>query len=1049
VGVAQDLLAVGEGALEQQDGLGQPPGIPVGRRQTIVVPAIVTGVLDRSVAIDEGDGMAFLRVFISSTFADLRQDRAAARQVIESLSAGGREVTFVGMEDFGSYSASPLVVSRDFARVADIIVLLVGASYGSKPELGEHSFTEEEYEVMRRERIPCLAYLKDVDGSDLEAESFRRRVEADLVVTHYRDLAELRSLLEKHLLREVDAQYPEGPGTVVTSPSPPHSGTFVGRNAELATLRAALDQGAARTGVWGRSGIGKTRLVVQALAEERPDLVIPIWVRVDDVFGRTANGERIPNGRRMYLDDVIKQLHAIASDAPRGTFVFDNVQAAPPETAQLAARLGDARAIFLSWDLATLPDVDAVVQLQGLDRDESRALLQSFLLPAQRLDTTGVEALLELLDDEPLMLTLAGRRLRRPGLTPRELARELEGRRSELEGPALDKPHVTVHDVIGGSFLSLEPRHREVLRFVAAGPVAGLSREAYDWASRRTAPELPPDTGRAVDLDLVQQAPRPDWRGRRIRLRSVVREVLRATPTFADAVATFEDYLRSAHALQDTSIDVLELAIAKQVEEGLWDAWDDEVIFRLIATQRQAQRLSLCALVKRIAETDPLRERLATIVARVRSAWPPLSEEVIADLIDLLPAMGTPGQELLRQLWQSPPAADGSWLHMRIVETPYGKQDGHGSAAPKTIAALARASARVEGLTLGEFLSQQIRSATPSDRQAGMSAAHATGEDGAVDALVEQLDSSDANLRMSVLAYLEYTTPDDALRDRVYTIARSDEVESVRNQSATLLGVWRDTRARALLLDMINHPDAEIVARALSAIEFVADDLVAERIAALRNHPDREVRLLAVVALEFCGSHHLIDSAAALIDSPIVYERSVGIGMLIGLHPDDIPRKLLLRQEDDPEIHLSMLQGRLTLGDTEAMHEVLDMLHGWDTIPDGLRTGAAGCLLYMAFTVAADVPAASITALLDHDDAWIRGATAALAGQQRGRSFVAQLKSLEDDESQTGLGLTVGQLARMALDRIAGRRRPIVPAWPARLRTSGIDGMKPSHEGFF
>ena len=35
VGLAQDPLAVGEGALEQRDGLGQPPGIPVGAREVV------------------------------------------------------------------------------------------------------------------------------------------------------------------------------------------------------------------------------------------------------------------------------------------------------------------------------------------------------------------------------------------------------------------------------------------------------------------------------------------------------------------------------------------------------------------------------------------------------------------------------------------------------------------------------------------------------------------------------------------------------------------------------------------------------------------------------------------------------------------------------------------------------------------------------------------------------------------------------------------------------------------------------------------------------
>lgn len=993
--------------------------------------------------------MAFLRVFVSSTFYDLVEDRNAARQVIDGLAADGCEVTWVGMEEFGSYSASPLLVSRDFARVADIIVLLVGARYGSKPELAERSFTVEEYEVMRRERIPCLVYLKELDVSDPEARSFRSRVEADLVVKTYRDLLELRQVLEQDLRREMDAQYPAASGTSVTSSPPPHSGTFVGRDAEQAALRAALDNGSPRIGVWGRSGIGKTRLVLQALAGERLDLATPIWVRVDDVFGRTADGERIPNGRRMHLDDVIEQLRAVARDAPRGVFIFDNVQAAPSETAQLAARLGDARAVFLSWDLAALPDVDPLIQLQGLTRDESRELLESFLLSAQRLDTSGIEALLDLLDDEPLMLTLAGRRLRQPGLAPRELARELEGRRSELAGPALDKPHVTVRDVIRGSFLSLEPRHRDAMRFVAAGPAAGLSREAYNWAYQMAAPELPADVGRAVDLDLVQQAPRPDWRGRRFRLRSVVRDVLRATPEFAAASATFDDYLRSADALQDTSIDILELAIAKQVEEGLWVAWDDHDIFRLITTPRQAQRLSLCALLKRIAGTDSLRELLAAIVKCVRWAEPRLPENVVADLIDLLPALGDPGQELLRQFWRRPPATEeGEWWS-RPVAVYDGAHAGRDRMAGTAGAAVARARATVQGVTLAAFLSEQIRSTRPSDRRAGMSAAHAAKEDGAVGALAELLDSPHADLRGSALAYLEYATPDAALRDRVYAIARTDGAEQVRDEAATLLGVWGDARARPLLLDMIDHPDAAIVTAAVAAIRFVADDLVADRIAALRDHPDREVRINAAVTLKFCGSHHLIDSMAALLDSPDQRERATGISMLTSMHPDDIPRELLLSHEDDAELRLYLLAAWLRLGDTDAMYEVLDLLHSWDVIPDQLRTGAVGCLLEMPYTLAEDVPAASIAALLDHDDAWVRGAAAALAGQQRRRSFIAQLKSLEDDESQTMLDIPVGRIAGMALDRIAGRRRPMVPFRVARLRTCGIDGAAPHEEGFF
>jgi hypothetical protein len=221
--------------------------------------------------------------------------------------------------------------------------------------------------------------------------------------------------------------------------------------------------------------------------------------------------------------------------------------------------------------------------------------------------------------------------------------------------------------------------------------------------------------------------------------------------------------------------------------------------------------------LKRLARTDQLGNRLATIVGHVHRARPPLPEDVVADLIDLLLAVGAPGQKLLQQFWRRPPA------------TRDGEPEGGGSVSGETVAAVARALATVEGVTLGAYLSEQIRSARPSDRRAGMLAAHAAEEDGAVAALAEQLDSPHDEVRKSALLNIEYATPDAALRNRVYAVARNDEAEQVRNEAAFLLGVWRDARARPLLLAMIDHPDAEIAATAVSAIRFVANDLVAGR----------------------------------------------------------------------------------------------------------------------------------------------------------------------------------------------------------------------------
>lgn len=69
--------------------------------------------------------------------------------------------------------ASPFQVSTAFAETADLVVLIVAESYGSiVPDRG-FSFTEAELNIVLRDKVPCLVYIKTADESKLDGVSER------------------------------------------------------------------------------------------------------------------------------------------------------------------------------------------------------------------------------------------------------------------------------------------------------------------------------------------------------------------------------------------------------------------------------------------------------------------------------------------------------------------------------------------------------------------------------------------------------------------------------------------------------------------------------------------------------------------------------------------------------------------------------------------------------------------------------------------------------------------------------------------------------------
>lgn len=93
------------------------------------------------------------QVFISSTYADLKQERSKVMQIIMSLNC-----IPAGMELFPASNAEQFEFIKSIINDCDYYVLIVGGRYGSLSEDGI-SYTEKEFDYAKEKGLPILAFL--------------------------------------------------------------------------------------------------------------------------------------------------------------------------------------------------------------------------------------------------------------------------------------------------------------------------------------------------------------------------------------------------------------------------------------------------------------------------------------------------------------------------------------------------------------------------------------------------------------------------------------------------------------------------------------------------------------------------------------------------------------------------------------------------------------------------------------------------------------------------------------------------------------------------
>ena len=384
-----------------------------------------------------------LRVFISSTLAQLAAERAAARGAIERL-----HLTPVMFEE-GARPHPPRTLYRAYLQQSAVFVGIYWQRYGWVAPDMEISGLEDEW--LLSEGKPRLIYVKRAREQEPRLEELLDRIKDEASFKSFESPEELRELLSEDIAHFLSERF-EAAGSPLSAeladkrtPLPVPLTRLVGRDRDIEELVAIFGAEDVRlVTLVGVGGIGKSRLaleVARRFGEPEPGSVAFVdltTVSDPELLPRSlASGIGVTQEADQPLMETIK-------DALRrrpALLVLDNfeqIAVAAPRIAEILGACAQVKALVTSrvplgvrgerqYQVRPLANPDAV----QLFVDRARDAKPTFQLTDD--SSQAVQELCERLDRLPLALELAAARI--PLLAPRALLARL-GTRLDLTGRA-------------------------------------------------------------------------------------------------------------------------------------------------------------------------------------------------------------------------------------------------------------------------------------------------------------------------------------------------------------------------------------------------------------------------------------------------------------------------------------------------------------------------------------------------------------------------------------------------------------------------------------
>jgi hypothetical protein len=380
-----------------------------------------------------------VRIFISSTFKDLRPERQAAIEVLQRA-----EFVPWGMELFVSEPSKPLDVALRELQLSDAVVLIIGSKAGSLiPESAHLTYSAAEFYRAQELGRPIFVFFQTEGGAWLNKETtdalrdaldnFRVAVLKANATPAYFDSSDR---LQVELLVALQKWNSEGrPGARLTFTSAEeffapfrsaaprlfdYNQTLRGRAAEIESLNSFRADPEPIVGVLpGRGGIGKSKLLHDWAGSVAGGSVL--YVREDAVW-HPESAKEIPAGNVVI----------IADDAHRFGFL-DNLVILVRNLAQtqkiklvLSARPSGSSQIDAALAARFEPSqIRRFAQLERVRHQSVIELAQESLGPAH---VQYAPALAAVSADTPLVTVVGGRLIARGDIPPALLANEEEFR---------------------------------------------------------------------------------------------------------------------------------------------------------------------------------------------------------------------------------------------------------------------------------------------------------------------------------------------------------------------------------------------------------------------------------------------------------------------------------------------------------------------------------------------------------------------------------------------------------------------------------------------